>query len=283
MRRLVVVPPLVLAALFAPARPLAAAPPLTLVACAPGYPGTRAEAQPSMDAFAAAVAGAAGWPERDVAAVYEETEQGGLARLGRSDAAVALVPLPFLAEHGAALKLSPRLQVDEKENGLFQSWSLVAKRGRVGAPAALAGYTILSTAGYAPRFVRSSLANWGRLPDTARIAFTTQVLSALRKAASGADVAVLLDGYQTAALATLPFANDLEVVSRSAPVPVAFVCTVGARISTSRWRILERALEALPGSPAGAAALEGIRMVRFVAPDAAALATARRLAGGAPR
>ena len=258
-------------------RAAAAPAPVTLVACAPGYPGTTAEAQPSMDAFAAAVAEAAGWAKGEVAASYQETEQGGLARLAKPDAAVALVSLPFLAQHGRALALEPRLQVEEKANGLDQVWSLVARKGRVGAPAALASFTVASIAGYSPGFVRAALAGWGRLPDTARVVQSSQVLSSLRKAVAGEDVAVLLDASQAAALPSLPFAPELEVVARSEPLPVAFVCTVGKRLPAPRWSALAAGLEKLAGTPAGAAALEGIRMVKFVPPSPAALAAARRL------
>lgn len=253
--------------------------PVTVVACAPGYPGSTAEAQPGMDALAAATAKSAGWPPGSVRAVYEPTEKEGLARLGQRDAAVALVPLPFLVAHGKPLDLEPRLQVVPQDGGPTEVWTLVAKKGRVASPAALAGFTIYSVAGYAPAFVRGAVAGWGRIPDTVPVAQSTQVLSTLRKAASGADVAVLLDGAQSEAFPSLPFASDLEVVARSAPLPGAFVATVGKRLPPARWAALQKALVSLPATPDGAAALEGIRTARFVPADPAAVATARKLAG----
>jgi hypothetical protein len=253
-----------------------------LVACAPGYPGSTAEAQPSMDALAAALARAAGWRSEALAAVYEPAEKEGLERLRRGDAAVALVPLPFFLEHAGKLRLAPRLQV-EQPGGLTEVWSLVARKGRIGSPAALAGFTVASIAGYAPGFVRGAPGAWGRIPDGARVAETSQVLSALRRAAAGEDVAVLLDGAQGAALSTLPFASELEVVARSVPLPAALVATVGNRVPPARWKELARAFAALPSDPEGAAALQGVRMVRFVPVDAAALEAARRLAAGPAR
>lgn len=262
---------------------LSAAPPrVTVVACAPGYPGSTAEAQPSMDAFAAALARAAGWPPQALGAVYQSTEKDGLEGLARPDAAVALVPLPFFLKHGRALKLSARLQV-EQAGGLTETWALVARKGRVASPASLASFAVASIAGYAPDFVRGAPGPWGRIPEGARIVETGQVLSALRRAAAGEDLAVLLDGAQAAALPTLPFASELEVVARSAPLPAAVVATVGARIPPARWKVLERALLALHRDPQGAAALQAIRMVRFVPADADALAAARRLAAGPGR
>ncbi len=52
---------------------------LEIVICAPGYPGSTAEAQPAMDGLAAAITAAAGWDDGAVQAVYFETEEGGLA------------------------------------------------------------------------------------------------------------------------------------------------------------------------------------------------------------
>src|SRR5262245_60817817 len=73
----------------------------TLVVCAPGYPGSTAEAQPSLDAFAAAAAKAAGWPEGSFTAVYHPSEDDGLAALAKPDAALALVAWPFFDKHAA--------------------------------------------------------------------------------------------------------------------------------------------------------------------------------------
>lgn len=251
--------------------------PVTLVACAPGYPGTTAEAQASMDAFAAALAKATGWAPGQVVASYAPTEKEGLSRL--PEAAVALVALPFFVKHAAALHLTAHLVVEQKGLGPTETWTLVAKKGRVQKPADLAGLTVVSIAGYAPAFVREVLGPPWRLPETAPVTESSQVLSALRRAVKGEEVAVLLDGAQGNALPSLPFAAELDVVARSAPLPAALVTTVGGRLAPARWATLEKALLALPKEPAGAAALDGIRMVGFTAADKATLQAVRALGG----
>jgi hypothetical protein len=268
-----------LALLLAATPSLAADSPVTLVACAPGYPGTTAEAQPSMDALAAAVARVAGWAPGQVQAGYAPTEQEGLARLAQAQ--VALVPLPFFLKHGAALGLTARLLVEQQGLGPTERWTLVAKKGRVATPADVAGLTVLSIAGYAPAFVRGVLGPAWRLPEATRVTESSQVLSALRKAVKGDPVAVLLDGAQGNALPTLPFAAEVDVLARSAPLPAAVVATVGGRLTPARWAALEKSLLALPADPAGAAALAGIRMVRFTPADGATLEAVRKLAGPA--
>ncbi|BDG08956.1 phosphate/phosphite/phosphonate ABC transporter substrate-binding protein [Anaeromyxobacter paludicola] len=273
-----------LAALLLAAAPAAlAAPPAKhlLVVCSPGSPGTTAEAQPTMDAFAAALSARAGVP---VAAVYDETEEAGVSRLRAKDADLALVSLPFFLKHERDLALHARLQAVQKGRPELERWTLVAKKGRVTGPAALDGYTIPSNAGFAPAFVRGpALGGFGPLPATARVTSSTAVLSSLRRAAAGEKVAVLLDGAQEAALPTLPFAAELEAVARSAPLPSGLVVTVGNRLPARSWSALEGALRGLPSDPSGAAALDAIQTTRFAPLDEKALAAARRAFAEAAR
>ena len=260
-----------------------AAEPVAFVAVAPGYPGTTAEAQSSMDAFAAALAAQAGWPPGSVTAAYYEKDKAGLERLQKGDVAVAMLTLPFFLQNAAVLKLEPRLVAAQKA-GTTEVWSLVAKKGRLAGAAGLDGWQIYSLAGYAPAFVKGPvLGAWGRIPDSTKIVQGTQVLSALRKAVTGENVAVLLDGEQGAALASLPFASDLEVVARSAPLPTGILATVGSRLPADRWKALDAALRNIGSTPAGAAALEAIRMQGFVPLDGTALTAARKAYDAASR
>jgi hypothetical protein len=188
-----------------------------------------------------------------------------------------VVSLPFFLKHEQALGLRAELQPVLQAGAGHESWSLVARKGRITGAATLDGFTLLSSAGFAPAFVRgSALAGYGKLPASVRIVQSAAVLSGLRRAAAGEPVAVLLDGAQAAALATLPFAAELEVVARSPALPAGVVATVGKRLPAARWAKLSAALRDLAGAPAGAAALAGVRMSRFEPLDEAALSSARR-------
>jgi hypothetical protein len=251
--------------------------PVAFVAVAPGYPGTTTEAQASMDAFAAALAAQAGLPQGSVAAAYFEKDRPGAERLQKPDAALGMVSLPFLLKEGEALHLEPRLGAAQKGTGATEVWALVAKKGRVTSPASLDGWQVISIAGYAPAFVTgTALAGWGWMPSSVKVVQSSQVLSSLRKAVAGEKVAVLLDGAQAAALPTLPFAAELEVVARSAPLPTGVVVTVAKRLTPDRWKALEKGLLQLGDRPEGAAAMEAIRLQGFVPLDQAPLAAARK-------
>src|SRR5258708_36442750 len=156
----------------------------TLVFCAPGYPGGAGDAQPLIDQFTNAAVAISGWPAGSLAAVYDPTEEGGLAKLGSADAVLAFVPYPFFVEHAAQLHLTPLVQADVADIGPQQRWTLVAKSGRVTDPKSMTGYPILSVAGYAPNFGRHTALDGASLPPHASKQATGQILSALRRVAA---------------------------------------------------------------------------------------------------
>ena len=239
----------------------------TLVFCAPGYPGGAGDAQPFVDQFAGAAVKAAGWPAGSLAAIYDPTDEGSLAKLGTADAVLAFVPYPFFVEHGAQLHLSPLVQADVAGTGTQQKWTLVAKNGGVTGAAALGGYTILSVAGYAPEFVRHvALADWA-LPADVKIQSTGQILSALRRVSGGEHSVALLDQSQASALPGLPFASDLKTVMQSAPLPVALIVVVDSRVPAPRAKALQAGLLKMGHSGEAGDVLSQLRLQGFVMPQ----------------
>jgi hypothetical protein len=236
----------------------------TLVFCAPGYPGGAGDAQPLVDQFANAATAASGWPAGSLSAVYDPTEEGGLAKLGQADAVLTFVPYPFYVEHAAQLHLTPLVQADVADIGPQQRWTLVAKAGRITGPKSMSGYTLLSSAGYAREFIRHSALDGWALPADVKIESTGQVLSALRRAAAGEPVAVLLDQSQAAALPTLPFAAELETLKQSAELPVALIAVVDSRVTEARARAMQTGLLKMNHDSRGADSLGPLRLRGFV-------------------
>jgi hypothetical protein len=238
----------------------------TLVFCAPGYPGGSGDAQPFVDQFVKAAAASAGWKSDSLAAIYDPSEQGGLAKLGDKDSVLAFVPYAFYVQHAAALHLAPLAQADVVGVGAQERWTLVGKAGgAVTGAASMAGYTILSIAGYAPEFVKhSALAAW-TLPTDVKIESTGQILSALRRVASGEPVVALLDQTQTAGLSTLPFAAQIKALTQSAPLPVAVIAVVDARLPEARAKVFQSAL--IKMNATNAEMLASLRIKGFVLPQ----------------
>ena len=241
----------------------------TLVFCAPGYPGGAGDAQPFVDQFAKLAAASAGWKPDSLAAIYDPSEQGGLAKLGEQDSVLTFVPYAFYFQHAATLHLAPLAQADVAGVGTQERWTLVGKAGgSVTGPASMTGYTILSVAGYAPEFIRhSALAAWSPMPADVKIEATGQILSALRRVASGEPVLALLDQTQAAALASLPFAAQLKTLTQSEALPVALVAVVDARLPDARAKAFQAALLKLNAAKGGAEMLASLKLKGFVLPQ----------------
>jgi hypothetical protein len=258
----------------------------TLVFCAPGYPGGTGDAQPYVDEFAQAAVEAAGWPAGSLSAVYDPTEQGGLAKLNSADAVLAFVPYPFYVAHAAELRLAPLAQADIVGTGTKEKWTLVAKTGRVPNAAALAGYTIVSVAGYSPEFVRHSALSAWDVPGSVKIEPVGQILSALRRVASGEQIVALLDQTQATALPTLPFASDLKPVVQSPELPVAIIAVVQNRLPAARAKVFQAGLLKLGKGAGDADTLSSLKLQGFVMPqlppDAPKAADAKPITGKRP-
>ncbi len=234
-----------------------------------------------MDDLSLALAELAGWPKASLSAAYFPQEKVGLARLAEPEVVLALVPLPFFLSHEKKLSLEARLAVVQQGLEATQRWALVAKKGAVKKVADLEGYSVFSTAGYAPDFVtKVALEGFGPLPATVKVTSGGQVLSALRKASAGTEkLAVVLDAEQLEALPTLPFGAELEVVFTGPKVPVAVVSTVGTKLSAAAWKAASGAFLKLPSVEKGKTALEGVRLTGFAPLDEAALGAAKKAYG----
>jgi hypothetical protein len=229
-----------------------------------------------MDALAAAAAKSAGWPASQLTAVYHEAESAGVERLKAKTPSLALVPLPFFLAHAEALRLTPRAQAVQKDGHASVAWTLVAKKGSVTGAASLSGFTIVSLSAYAPDFIRRvALAPWGKLPADVTFSSQEPILSALRKAATGEKVAVLLDEAQARSLPTLPFAADLETIATSPALPDILLCSVGTSASAATVTAAVSGLLKLGQSPEGSTALDAVRLAKFVPLDTKGVAAAR--------
>ncbi|ANM29621.1 hypothetical protein ABI59_08585 [Acidobacteria bacterium Mor1] len=252
----------------------AAAAALDIVVWAPGYPGSTEQAQPTMDAFGQALAGAAGAPLPPRVTYYKSLEEGRAAVEG--SARLVMVPTAVWAAFGKELSLTPLVQVQRGDSG--ERWSLVAARGKVSEAGDLAGMTLSSQIGYAPEFVRGPvLSAWGALPDSTTVAFESRIRSALRRASKGEPEAVLIDSEQRAALGSLRFAAELEVVATSPSLPLTLVCIVGdpsdSALPVGVQSLRQALLEMHHTNPE---VLESLRVDRFVPVDADALEALRR-------
>ena len=254
-----------------------------IVFCSPGSPGDTLQAQPAMDQLARAVEKAGGLAAGTVGAEYHEAEAAGLQALRAPGTLLSAVPVPFFVEHAQDLGLDPRLSIVTNA-ALPERYALVARKGSISKAAELSGWEVTGAPGYAAGFVRRLFGKgWGTLPADARVSFTAAPLQALRRAAAGEKLAVVLDATQSASLSNLPFGSELDIVARSEPLPAGLVCAVKGPAAGSAKTVqsILKGLERLPKSPEGKEALTAIRIERFEPIDAARVARLRAEYGDA--
>jgi hypothetical protein len=177
------------------------------------------------------------------------------------------VSYPFFVEHAAQLHLTALAQADVVDVGTQERWTLVGKAGGPPDPQTISDYTILSVAGYAPNFVRHAALGAWALPADVKIEATGQILKALRRAAAGEPVLVLLDQTQAMALPSLPFAAQLRTLVQSPPLPVALIAAVDSRLPETRAKSFQEALLKLSSNDAGATSLAFLRLKGFALPQ----------------
>jgi hypothetical protein len=94
-----------------------------------------------------------------------------------------------------------------------------------------------------------------------------QILSALRRVASGEQVVALLDQTQATALPTLPFATDLKAVVQSPELPVALIAVVDNRLPAARAKAFQAGLLKLGKGSGETDTLGSLKLQGFVMPD----------------
>lgn len=256
--------------------------PVELLVCAPGFPGTPAQAKSVMDALAAAIARGAGWAEGRVRARYVAIEAEGVAVLKERRPALLLATLPFYCKHQALIRgeLVAATQVAGKPTETIrvvapptcQGDGLTALRGKRLTGCRLDDPDFLTRVVFAGALdARKDLT----LIDGKR------TLRALTLATEGEADALLLADEEWGLLQTpelAPRVAGWRTLFRSAALPVAPVVALGAtpeaKPDATLAAAVRRALLALHATDDGKRLCERLRVTGFVQPDPAPYAAA---------
>lgn len=200
----------------------AEAAPQTLLVCAPGGPGSTADAKERLDAFFRAFEAKTGMP---IQGEYHTTQAGCDAFAAASKPTLAIFPYSHYFARRAADKLLPVAQVIRKGQGQNR-YFLVAKKGAT--LESLAGKKLMSSHLADAEFL--SKAAFDSKVDL-RAGFEGQEVSTAIKAIKAlardkADV-ILLDENEHTSLADLALSADFAIVAESEPLPGAPLVVVG--------------------------------------------------------
>ncbi len=240
---------------------------------APYAPGSPEQAAGALEEFARLVEQAAGWPEGSISAVYRNKEDDGLRAIRELDPGFVLVPIPVHLRYHESLDWAP-VRVAVLAGVEAQRYSLYGPAGS--SLDWLSDVTIEGDAAYDPEFVRTLVLGGQYAVADDRFHPTSRPLSAVRRAARGEKVVVLLDEGQRRALASLPAAAELVLLAESGWMPAA-VLVSRAGATEADVQQLGRVLDGLSTDPEAADLLATLRIQRFEAVEPQAIEKLQRI------
>ncbi|MGZ8215839.1 sterol transporter periplasmic substrate-binding protein BstB [Methylomagnum sp.] len=210
-----------LAGLLAPLTPANAAesaPPI--VVCYPGGPVNEADANGAMAAMLRVVERVGQWPAQSLTSEFTAKAADCRKLLAEKKPKFAITSLGLFLEERAAHRLVPVIQPKMK-GATVERYQVVASQGKFKSLDELKGKAVGGTVLEEPEFI-------GRIVFAGKIDPATffdlkpsrQALRALRSLDSGELDAVILNGQQSAGLASLPLKTPAEAVFTSADIPL---------------------------------------------------------------
>ena len=259
IRTLLPILALALLASILPPRAAAAEKGREILFWSPFSAGTTEQAAATMDAFARYVEKGAGWPAGSAAAGYDNTVEGGRQAVDAAPPGFLIVPVPIFLRYHDTYRWQP-LRFVVTDSGDAQRYSVFGPPGS--SLASLAGAPLEGETAYDPAFVAGVVLGKGAGEIELQLRATARTLSAVRRAAKGEPVAVLLDEEQRKALDTLPQGTGLQMLAESIWMP-AGILVAGPAAAPADVKALLKALDKPPKDAAAADLLKTMRIRRF--------------------
>ncbi|MFC1654257.1 phosphate/phosphite/phosphonate ABC transporter substrate-binding protein [Myxococcota bacterium] len=215
--------PVLLIALFStPARAgEAPASPLTVVICYPGGPVRAADAKPAMDSMLAVIEEIGQWDKGSITCEFASKVNECRKLMAGKDPHFAILSVGLYLEHMQKHQLVPVAQPNV-EGRTTDTYRILVRKGSFDSLAALKGKSLGGTLLGEPRFLKKVV--FKSKIDPAKhfkLKPSRRALRALRNLSKGRKLdAVILNEQQYKSLGSLPFADKLEVVFTSEPIPL---------------------------------------------------------------
>jgi hypothetical protein len=240
---------------------------LRIVACVPDAPGTMKAAAPILARFFRALETAMGWPEGRVDGLFTRSKARCVKELRRSSTALAILSPELYASLQRRFKMRP-LALTEVSQATTTRYHLVTKKGEAGLEK-LAGARIITNHGADAQFL-SRVVLGGKLGPSVSVRRTTRPLEALRAVRRGDEAATLLDDTEIEKMKVLPFADEMQVIYSSEPIPNPIVVAVDERAGAGVADEIAGKLGTLCRGEVKAVC-DTLRLSGFAAPDKAIL------------
>lgn len=199
---------------------LALSDPSPVVVCYPGGPVSEDDANKAMSAMLGVVERIGGWPAQTFSSAFSSDVESCKALLKEKKPTFAITSLGIFLDERQNLHLEPVVQ-PKMRGGSTEQYHLVAIKGRFASiedvKGKLVGGTVFEESEFIKRIVFA-----GKLDPQKDFSLkpSKQAIRALRALDKGELDAILLNGQQFAALASLPLTHELDSVFTSDQIPL---------------------------------------------------------------
>ncbi len=214
----------------------APAAPLTVVICYPGGPVRASDAKPAVDSMLAVIEDIGEWKQGSITCQFTSKVDECRKMMAEKDPHFAILSVGLYLEHMAKYHLVPVAQPNV-DGSTTDTYRILVRKGTFGSLADLKGKALGGTLLGEPRFLQKIVFKSKLNPAKHfRLKPSRRALRALRNLSKGRKLdAIIVNEQQNKSLASLPFADQLEVVFTSDPIPL-----VGLLANTQKTKQHER-------------------------------------------
>ncbi|MDJ0762558.1 MAG: PhnD/SsuA/transferrin family substrate-binding protein [Myxococcota bacterium] len=197
-----------------------------MLLCLPGFPGTSSQAQPYVDKMLRYLEPKLGWSAGTITGLYLPDGAAASKKLLEVKPGIALVGPSIYAAHQKALRMQVIAKVEVDGRGA-ETYAIVTKKDGPSSLAALVGKTIEGTVVHDEKYIYNVLLDQQISPGKIGLKSEIRPLKSLRNVARGRVDGAIVDASVQRHMASLPFADELQVIYTSKPVPPPAVVVMG--------------------------------------------------------
>ncbi|MCP4198607.1 MAG: phosphate/phosphite/phosphonate ABC transporter substrate-binding protein [Proteobacteria bacterium] len=215
-----------IAAIFVLLAGIAIAAPKELLLCLPGFPGSQAQAQPFVDKMLRHLESKLKWQPFSLKGIYIPDGNVAVEKLRKERPEIALVgPSIYASEHKAlGMKVIAKIEVNGRSEEIY---SVITRKDGPSALDELVGKKVEGAVIKKEKYVYNVLFDQQLKAGQLILESQKRPLRSLRNVVRNKSDAAIVDQSVVDHLSELPFANEVQSIYTTKPVPSALVVVMG--------------------------------------------------------
>ena len=197
-----------------------------MLLCLPGFPGTQIQAQPYVDKMLRFLENQLSWEKGSITGKYYPEGANAGDVLMEKKPGFALVGPSIYAHYHKTMGMQVIAKVEANGRG-ESTYFIITRKDGPKTVAELAGKKLAGAILHDPQYVHNVLFDGALAAEKIELIQEQRPLKALRNVARGKMDAAIVDESVRNHLKELPFANDVQIIYTTNPVPAPAVVVMG--------------------------------------------------------